>query len=134
MTQENRRSNIAQELARAKECLTSADLLFSHGQLSDAVSRLYYYLYHAVRALLLSKGLEPKTHEGTLRLLSMHFVKTGLLNVETSHIFTRLMKYREEADYNPSYSFTQNDYERFRKEAEAFHARVVEFLGDEKLL
>lgn len=134
MTQENRKSNIAQDLARAKECLTSADLLFSHGQLPDAVSRLYYYLYHAVRALLLSKGFEPKTHEGALRLLSMHFVKPGLLDVETSHIFTRLMKYREEADYNPSYVFTQSDYTGFKEEAEAFHARVVKFLTEEKLL
>ena len=99
MTDENRKKNIAEELARAKECLTSADLLFSHGQLADAVSRLYYYLYHAVRALLLSKGLEPKSHEGTLRLLSLHFTKPGILDAQTSHIFTRLMKYREEADY-----------------------------------
>ena len=99
MTEENRKKNIEQELARAKECLTSADLLFSHGQLADAVSRLYYNLYHAVRALLLSQGLEPKTHEGTLRLLSLHFTKPGILDAQTSHIFTRLVKYREEADY-----------------------------------
>jgi hypothetical protein len=55
--------------------------------------------------LLLSKEFEPtyglveKTHEGTLRLLSLHFTKPGILDAETSHTFTRLMKYREEADY-----------------------------------
>jgi hypothetical protein len=28
------------------------------------------------------------------------------------------MKYREEADYNPSYIFTKEDFYKFRKEAE----------------
>lgn len=128
MTEENRKKNIAEELPRAMECLTSADLLFSHGLMADAVSRLYYYLYHAVRALLLSKGLEPKTHEGTLRLLSLHFTKPGVLDAETSHIFTRLMKYREEADYNPSYVFTREDFLQLKQECEAFAARIREIL------
>lgn len=134
MTRENKKVNVAQELARGKECLTSADLLFSHGQLSDAVSILYYFLGHSVRTLLLSKGLEPKTHEDSLRLLSLHFVKPGPFDAETSHTFTRLMKYREEADYNPSYVFAQSDYERFKGEAVEFHAQVVEFLANEDLL
>ena len=134
MTEENRKKNIEQELARAKECLTSADLLFSHGQLADAVSRLYYYLYHAVRALLLSQGLEPKTHEGTLRLLSLHFTKPGILDAETSHIFTRLMKYREEADYNPSYVFAKDDYARFKREAEGLFGQIIEYLRAEGMV
>jgi len=70
-------------------------------------SRLYYYIFYHVRALLLSKGLEPKTHEGSLRLLSLHFVKEGILSNKMSHIFSKLMKFREEADYNPSYVFTK---------------------------
>lgn len=128
MTQENKKKNIAQELARAKDCLTSADLLFSHGQLADAVSRLYYYIYHAVRALLLSKGLEPKTHEGAIRLLSMQFVKTGVISTKTAHIFTRLMKYREEADYDPSYVFAKDDYLSFKREADELFGQIMECL------
>jgi len=134
VTEENRKKNIAEELARAKECLTSADLLFSHGQMADAISRLYYYVYHAVRALLLSKGLEPRTHEGTLRLLSLHFTKPGILDVEASHIFTRLMKYREEADYNPSYVFTKDDYGHFKREADSLFGRIIECLRKEGMV
>lgn len=134
MTEENTRKNIAEELARAKECLTSADLLFSHGHLADAVSRLYYHVYHSVRALLLSRGLEPKTHEGALRLLSLHFTKPGTLDAETSHIFTRLMKYREEADYNPSYVFTKDDYARFKVEADSLFELIIERLRIEGMV
>jgi uncharacterized protein (UPF0332 family) len=134
VTEENRKQNIAEELARAKESLTSADLLFSHGQLADAVSRLYYCVYHAVRALLLSRGLEPKSHEGALRLLNLHFTKPGVLDAETSHIFTRLMKYREEADYNPSYVFTKDDYARFKLEADSLFEKIMECLRKEGMV
>ncbi len=134
MTAENIRDNIKEELARAGDCLRSAELLFTHGQVADSVSRLYYYVYHAIRALLLSKGLEPKTHEGTVRLLGLHFVKPGILDGKASHIFTKLMKYREEADYNPSYVFTNDDYVAFREEAVLLHSAVMTFLKKEKLL
>ncbi len=100
MTEKNKAVNIEQELERGKDCLKSAELLAVNGQLADAVSRLNYYSYHVMRALLLAKSLEPKTHEGILRLLGMHFIKPGILPTTTSHVFARLMKYREEADYS----------------------------------
>lgn len=129
----NKKKNIREELARASDCLKEADALYGEGLHTGAVSRLYYYVLHAVKALLLAKGFEPKSHEGTLRLLGMHFIKSGIFDPSISHIFTRLMKYREEADYNPSYFFTKDDYVQFRKDAEALYGKVVEFLAKEGL-
>jgi len=118
MKDENIKINIQEELERAKEALKSADILFENDLIKDAMSRLYYFTLHYIKALLLTKGLEPKSHEGTLRLLSLHFIKEGILEPNVAHIFSKLMKYREEADYNPSYIFTKEDFYKFRKEAE----------------
>jgi len=118
MKDENIKINIQEELERAKETLKSADILFENDLIKDAVSRLYYFTLHYIKALLLTKGLEPKSHEGALRLLSLHFIKEGILEPNVAHIFSKLMKYREEADYNPSYIFTKEDFYKFRKEAE----------------
>ncbi len=134
MTEQNKKLNIAQEVEKAKDCLKSADLLSTHNQYADAVSRLYYYVYHSVRALLLSRGLEPRTHEGLLRLLGMHFIKPEILDPSFSHCFARLMKYRGEADYNPSYIFTEADYSEFKEEATELHNKVIEFLKKDNLL
>lgn len=128
MTQENKKVNIVLELGKANDCLKSAEILASNGQYTDAVSRLYYYVFHNVRALLFTKGYEPKSHEGTLRLLGMHYIKPGILPIELSHIFSKLMKYREEADYNPSYVFTKEDYDDFKKEANFLHEKIEAFL------
>ena len=118
MKDENIRINIQEELERAKEALKSADILFENDLIKDAMSRLYYFTLHYIKALLLTKGLEPKSHEGALRLLSLHFIKEGILEPNVAHIFSKLMKYIEEADYNPSYIFTKEDFYKFRKEAE----------------
>lgn len=79
---------------------------------------------------MLSKGLEPKSHESALRLLGMHFVKTGILAPSQSHVFARLMKYRQEADYNPSYIFTKEDVEEFKKEAKQLKTTVLKHLRE----
>lgn len=128
MTIENQKNNIREELARAHEALRAAELLFEKHLLNDGVSRLYYYAFHVVKALLLSKGLEPKSHEGSLQQLGMHFVKTGILLPADSHVFSRLMKYQQEADYNPSYSFTEQDTHQFKKEAIEFERKILEYL------
>ena len=128
MTEENKKENIKNELDRASKAIDAAILLFENDFLNDAVSRLYYFLLYNIRALLLTEGLEPKSHEGSLRLLGLHFVKKGIFETKASHIFAKLMKYREEADYNPSSIFTREDFVEFRKEAEYLSDKIRDYL------
>ncbi len=128
MNEPNKKANILEELERAKEAIKVATLLFENGFLKDAVSRLYYSLLYFVRALLLTKELEPKSHEGALRLFALHFVKAGLFETEDSHIFSKLMKYREEADYNPSYMFTSEDFIKFKEESDRLIEKIAAYL------
>jgi uncharacterized protein (UPF0332 family) len=79
-----------------------------------------------MRALLLLKDLEPRSHEGVLRLFSLHFVKTGIFKPGASHILSKMMKFREEADYNPAYLFTEEDYKDCRGEV----SRVTELIRE----
>lgn len=124
MNEENKKENLREEIQRANESLKAAELLFENGFTRDAVAKLYYTLLYMVRAILLTKGLEPKSHEGALRLFGMHFVKQGVFESKDSHVFSKLMKYREEADYNPSYVFTSEDFIEFKKEAELLMQKI----------
>jgi len=87
MTEENKKINIQEEMKRADESMRAAHLLYENNFLNDAISRLYYFILYNVRALLLTKGLEPKSHEGALRLFSLHFIKAGIFDIKSSHIF-----------------------------------------------
>lgn len=128
MNEENKKANIQEELQRAGTSAKAAGLLFKNGLVNDALSRLYYFLLFHIRAILLTKGFEPKSHEGALRLFALHFVKTGVFLPKDSHIFSKLMKYREEADYNPAYIFTKEDFKELKKEAEALSKKIKDHL------
>jgi hypothetical protein len=128
--EDNKKSNIRDELARAESAKASAQLLFKSGYIADAISRLYYWVFHNTKSLLLTQGIEPKSHEGTLALFSLHFVKTGLFEAADAHIFAKLMKYRQEADYNASYVFTERDFIEFQKNAEELGGKIRQYLRE----
>jgi len=134
MMEKNKRENIREEIERASQTMSAATLLFDNNLINDAVSRLYYFLLYNVRALLLTKGLEPKSHEGALRLFALHFIKEKLFEPKDSHVFSKLMKYREEADYNPSYVFTKDDFTDFKKEAEALSIKIKSYLKSNRYM
>jgi uncharacterized protein (UPF0332 family) len=108
--------------------LRAAHLLFENGFVRDAISKIYYSLLYSIRAVLLTEGLEPKSQEGALRLFGLHFVKLGAFEPKDSHIFSKLMKLREEGDYNPSYPFVPEDFAEFKSEAEGVIQRIAHYL------
>jgi len=128
VTEENLKENIRAELERAAQALAATVLLAENGYINDAVSRLYYVILYHVRALLLTKGWEPRSHEGALRLLSLHFVREGLLDKRSAQIFSKLMKFREEADYNPAMIFTEEDFLEYRREVENLAGDIRSYL------
>ena len=130
MTDKNIRLAVTEELTRAKQAEKAADLLYDNGLFADAVSKLYYYVLYYIRALLLTRSVEPKSHEGALRLFSLYFIKQGTFDAGVTHIFTRLMKYREEADYKPAYTFTKEDFESFRGDARSLTAAAETYLSE----
>lgn len=131
MNERNKKTNIQVELEKASQSHKEAQILAQNDLFSGAISRLYYSVFHTVRALLLTKGLQPKSHEGVSHLLSRHFVKQKILPPRAAHIFSRLMKYREEADYNPSYVFTGDDFEDFQKEARELSSAILAYLEEQ---
>lgn len=69
MTDENRRRNALDELERANTCLNEARALYDASFPYGAASRAYYAVFHAARALLMSVGLEAKSHKGTVSMI-----------------------------------------------------------------
>ncbi len=128
MNESNKKKNIHEEISRANTTFDAACLLFENGYISDALSRLYYFILYHIRAVLLSKGFEPKSHEGALRLFALHFVKKGIFPPKDSHVFSKLMKYREEADYNPAYTFVKEDFIDLKREAESLAHKIQGYL------
>lgn len=94
------------EVARGDDAVEEAALLLSAGKLAGAVSRAYYGAFHHARALLLTVGEEPRRYRGASRLLQRDFVASGRLAPEVAALLSRLMTFRQDADYTAEYVFT----------------------------
>jgi len=141
----NVETNAAEELTRAGACLDEAKILRAANFPYGAASRAYYAVFHAARALLFSIGIEtktlvehlglrnacgvlrPKPHQGTVGLLSEHFVKTGHLSPEMARLISRMQRDREDADYMTGAVFTDDEARELIADAERFlvHAKQV---------
>ncbi|MEW6214811.1 MAG: HEPN domain-containing protein [Nitrospirota bacterium] len=134
MIEENKTRHVRSEINVAQDALEESAILFEKGLIRGAISRLYYFLFHMIRALLASKGLEPKSHDGVERLFSLHFVKEGIFDPSDAKVLAVLMKYRSNADYKPEYVFTNEDYIEYKEKAGLFSEKIKTFLKEKGYL
>lgn len=128
MNEKNKKINIDEEWQRAQTVLKEAKVLAEQELWEGATSRAYYAAFHATQAVLLTEGLQPKTHQGTIHLFNYHFVKKGRIEPEYSQVLARAAKYREEADYRHNMTFTKQQTEETIEEVENFLKRMQSFL------
>lgn len=131
MTAPNRRDNIAREIERAAEARRAAQALVDSGLHADSVSRAYYATYHLTRALLYSRGIEPKSHAGAIHLFNVEFVRPSLLPSSFNRILSGLQRTRELADYDAAVRFSAEDARANLDSAREFEAAVLDLLGRE---
>jgi uncharacterized protein (UPF0332 family) len=131
VTNENRRKNIADEVSRADAALRAADALLGLGLHADAVSRAYYAVFHFVRALLLSRGVETRTHAGLIHLFNTELVRTGAFPSSHNRLLGGLQRARELADYDAAVAFSADDARAEIADARAFAEAALAFLRGE---
>ena len=103
LTNEERKTLVALELKKSRETYEEIGLLTAANRWSGAANRLYYAVFHAVNALLLSDGLQVNTHKGSHATFSLNYIKTGVLPKEYGRLYNQLQTMREESDYNCVY-------------------------------
>lgn len=133
MTDENKKRNITEALVRAREATRAAEALLAVGLCRDAVSRAYYAAYHYVRALLLARGLESRTHGGAFQLLHREFVKPGLLPGVPGWQLAGLQRSREMADYDSATEFSADEVRSLLALVATFAADAMAVLQREGL-
>jgi len=131
LTEENRRRNLADELSPAEQALRAARALLDLGLHADSVSRAYYGAFHCLRALLLSRGLEAKTHSGAIHLFNTEFVRAGLFASSHNRLLAGIQRSRELADYDAAVTFSKEDTEAYLRDAEAFRTDALARLRSE---
>jgi len=81
----------------------------SAGKHAEAISLAYYASFHAVRATLAFRGLQPKSHQGAVHLFNVNLVLPGLVDSTLLALISRGFAERQRADYDPVSTFTAGE-------------------------
>ncbi len=116
---EDRKALIAYRQEKADLALDDAAFLTEAGRYGLAANRLYYALYYAASAILLSKGVVTKRHSGLMSQIHLHFVKTGILSPDEGALFKVMFSLRHEDDYEDFIEVERADIEEYTPQVTA---------------
>jgi uncharacterized protein (UPF0332 family) len=102
MTNEDReelKEQIQSIIKKAIRSIKAAKRLIGDEDYDFASSRLYYAVYYAMEAVLLTKNLTSSKHTGIISQFNQFFVKEGIFPKNFSKIISRLFRERQVGDY-----------------------------------
>lgn len=125
----DRNALIEYRLRRAQETLKEADYCVAGDYFNTAINRLYYAAYYAASALMLAGKVEASTHAGIKTMLSLKFVKTGMLDVVHGRTFMLLYENRQSGDYEDFVYCDLELYDNLRPRTVALIEAIDDLIG-----
>lgn len=109
----DRRTLITLELDKSAKTWEQMQVQVNNNVWEMAANRLYYSLFHAVSALLITDRYEVGTHRGAVNQFHLHYVKTNIFTKDEGRLYSILQRLREDGDYNCYIDVEQNDVEPY---------------------
>ncbi len=113
-------------LESAVERLKSAEILLDAHQYKDSISRSYYAIFSAVRAVLAIERVDFSKHAGVIAYFQKEYVKTGKIDKKYSKYLQNAFQIRNTCDYNDFYIVSSED----AREQYEHAAEMVKVLTD----
>ena len=130
LSNEDRINIVKFRIENAEATLSESLEQIGFGYYNTAVNRMYYACYYAASALLITNGIVTKTHDGVLQMLSLHFIKTGILPVEYGKIYRNLFDKRSSGDYEDFFYHTKESAEALFPDAKSFVERIKDLVWE----
>lgn len=130
LTEEQRRDIVRYRMENARKMLEEVKSHRSNGFYNTAVNRMYYACYYAATAMLISMGIEVKSHDGVRLNLGRHIVLEGRLSPELGRFYSRLFSKRSTGDYDDFINHTLTTVDELLPQACLFVNTLGEQLDD----
>lgn len=119
-------SEVEGEIELSKEALKDLEVM-GEASLRRRYETLYFSLYHAARAAMLSMNYAPKTHSGLDSLVHNILVQDkGLLEKGDAKLFSKLKTRREQADYETGFYGSEEELKDLKERAEQLLDKLVD--------
>jgi len=111
-------------LKKARNTLSDAKKYINNATLESTVNRIYYAMFYAVNALLITKGLSSSKHSGVRAFFNKEFVNKGLVEEKLGEFYSDMFKRRQKGDYQDFVKFERQDVTEWLKKGEEFINRI----------
>lgn len=132
LKEQDRATLVVLGLEKSDKMLDAANWLIEEKHWSLAANRLYYALFHAVKALLTSDSHPTGTHRGAGNLFYLHYVKTGIFSLEENKVYARLQQLRDDGDYNCVIDVDKEDVEDFIEPTRALIEKIKKYIAEKQ--
>jgi uncharacterized protein (UPF0332 family) len=131
---EELKKQIQSIIKKAKRSIKAAKRLIGDEDYDFASSRLYYAVFYAMEAVLLTKNLTSSKHTGIISQFNQFFVKEGIFPKNFSKIISRLFRERQVGDYGFYIDITEEEILEDVKSTENFLGKIKKYLKQEGFL
>jgi uncharacterized protein (UPF0332 family) len=88
-------------LKRAGNALSASEALVSEKLFDDAISRAYYSMFYAAKALLIRDGVTAGSkHSAVVSAFGREYAKTGKIETRYHQMLIEDFEWRQKADYD----------------------------------
>lgn len=109
LREEEREIVVRLEMEKADSTFAENEGLVEKGYWNTLANRLYYALFHAVSAFLISDGREVGSHKGAAIRFHQYYVRTGIFSEDEGSFYSQMETLREKADYNCFFKVSEAD-------------------------
>jgi uncharacterized protein (UPF0332 family) len=114
-------------LNKAGTSLIAAESLMAEGLFHDAISRAYFAMFYAAKALLIRDGFETSKHSAVIATFGREYSRTGRIDSRYHRLLIEGFKRRQKADYDVYWMIDHDTAKAYLTEARSF-VRAVESL------
>lgn len=128
MLHERRLELMNYRLAMADEKLNSAKILLEYRSYKDSISRSYYAMFTAVRAILALDGVDFKKHAGVISYFQREYIKPGIFDKMYSKYLSQAFQIRNNTDYADFFIISQDEAQEQYDRAVDFCCQIKKYL------
>lgn len=128
MDEVTKRTAIHLLLEKSERNLSQAKYCIQSGFWDLIVNRLYYSLFHAVTAMMLSDGIKAKTHKGTSGQFGQYYVMTGIFDKSDGVFYNKMQLKREQADYDNVFKLSEEEGKKLLHQTEDLQKKIIKYI------
>lgn len=109
LTPEDRAAITEYRIERSHKVFEEAQYVANGGFWNLAANRLYYSAFYMCEALLLKNRITTNSHAGVSRMINLHFIRTGKLDMADGRLLGNLFRMRQTGDYDDLSDWSEDE-------------------------